>query len=54
MLYYLAANKSTQDKLRKEINDNIGKNGRIDLDALNDMPYMDQAFHGKNEIKKVS
>ncbi|XP_037052040.1 probable cytochrome P450 28d1 [Bradysia coprophila] len=45
MLYYLAANKSTQDKLRKEINDNIGENGRIDLDVLNDMPYMDQAFH---------
>lgn len=46
MLYYLGANKSIQDRLRKEINDNIGENGRIDLDVLNDMEYMDQVFHG--------
>lgn len=46
MLYYLAANKSIQDRLRKEINDNVGENGRIELDTLNDMEYMDQVFHG--------
>ncbi|XP_037035085.1 probable cytochrome P450 28a5 isoform X2 [Bradysia coprophila] len=45
MLYYLAANKSVQNRLRKEIYDNIGKNGRIEFDVLNDMKYMDQVFH---------
>lgn len=45
MLYYLGANKSVQDRLRKEINENVNDNGRIDLDALNDLEYMDQVFH---------
>jgi len=45
MLYYLAANKSIQDRLRKEINDNVGENGRIDIDALSEMEYLDQVFH---------
>lgn len=46
MLYYLAANKSIQDRLRKEINESVGDNGRIDSDVLNDMIYMDQVLHG--------
>lgn len=46
MLYYLATNKSIQDRLRKEVNDNVDDNGRIDLDVLSDLEYMDQAFHG--------
>lgn len=46
MLYYLAANKSIQDRLRKEINENIGKDDRIDFDVLNDLPYLDQVFLG--------
>jgi len=45
MLYYLAANKSVQDKLRKEVNANVGENGRFDVDVLNEMQYMDQVFH---------
>ncbi len=46
MLYYLAANKTVQDKLREEIKNNVGENGRINLDVLTDMEYMDQVFHG--------
>lgn len=47
MLYYLAANKAIQDRLRKEVNENIGENGRINLDVLNELEYMDQVFHGR-------
>lgn len=46
MLYHLAANKSVQDRLRKEVNDNLSKDGRIDIDVLNNMEYMDAVFHG--------
>ncbi|KAJ6638130.1 putative cytochrome P450 28a5, partial [Pseudolycoriella hygida] len=45
MFYHLAANKSVQDKLRQEINENVGKDGRIDLDVLNELEYLDQVFH---------
>lgn len=43
--YELAKNKNVQEKLRKEINDNIMKHGKLDADVINEMPYLDQVFY---------
>ena len=42
----LGNNKNVQDKLRQEITKSVDKNGKIDFETLNDMPYLDQVFHG--------
>ncbi|CAO1411536.1 unnamed protein product [Diamesa serratosioi] len=44
-LYELGNNKTVQDKLRQEITKSLDKNGQIDFETLNNMPYLDQVFH---------
>lgn len=51
VFYHLAANKTVQDKLRKEINENCSENGKIEYDVLNEMKYLDQTF---NESIRIS
>ena len=46
-LLQLGNNKAVQDKLRQETTSCVDKNGGIDFETLNDMPYLDQVFHGK-------
>lgn len=44
-LYELGMNKTIQDKLRKEINDNIGDKDVLDYEKLLELPYLDQVFY---------
>lgn len=41
----MSKNKQVQDKLRREIEDNCDKDGKINFDTLNEMPYLDQVWH---------
>lgn len=37
-------NKHSQEKLRDELNQNYDKDGKINYDALNELPYLDQVI----------
>ena len=41
----LARNKHVQDKLRVEINRNCDKDGKINFEVLNELPYLDQVWN---------
>ena len=41
----MGRNKNVQEKLRKEINDNVDVDGCISYEKLMDLPYLDQVFH---------
>lgn len=46
-LYQLGAHENVQWKLRQEISKNLsGNDGKINLDKLSEMEYLDQIFHG--------
>lgn len=45
-MYYLGKNKHVQEKLRKEIRENIGPDGRISFEKITDMQYLEQVFNG--------
>lgn len=43
----MARKQEIQDRIRKEINDVLNKyNGEINLEALSEMKYLDQAIDG--------
>lgn len=46
-MYYLAKNKQIQDKLRKEIKENVGADGRISFEKITEMAYLEQVLNGK-------
>lgn len=41
----LANNKHVQDKLRVEINENCDKDGKINFETINEIPYLDQVWN---------
>lgn len=41
----MAKNKQVQDKLRTEIEKNCDKEGKLDFETLNDLPYLDQVWN---------
>lgn len=45
-LFELAKNQDVQQKLRMEINDSIGKHGKLTYEAMMEMPYLDQTITG--------
>lgn len=45
LLSQLGKNKRVQDKLRDEINRNADKDGIINFETLQEMPYLDQVFN---------
>lgn len=45
-MYYLAKNKRIQDKLRKEIKENVGSDGRISFEKITEMTYLEQVLNG--------
>lgn len=46
-LYYLGKNRKIQNKLRKEIQDNVGDDGTLTFDKIMELPYLDQVLNGK-------
>ncbi|XP_055845952.1 probable cytochrome P450 309a2 [Episyrphus balteatus] len=44
-LYYLASNQTAQNKLRKEIMDNLDEHNGISYDTLMELPYLDQCIN---------
>lgn len=51
-LYTLGTNKNAQTKLRTEINDTIGRTGRVTFENLQEMGYLDQVFNGQLIVNK--
>lgn len=50
-LYELSINKDIQDKLRKEVDDILGKyDGKITHEAMQDMKYMEQVINGNKWV----
>ena len=45
-LYELGNNPHVQEKLRLEIAETIAEKKIINFETLNEMPYLDQVFHG--------
>lgn len=42
----LARNPKEQEKLRKEITENLKEHGADNFDKLNELPFLDACFHG--------
>lgn len=45
-MYYLGKNKQVQDKLRNQIKENIGSDGRISFEKITEMTYLEQVLNG--------